>query len=384
MAAAASRQPSFLKPTQVEKVYVKHDAAGFPVLQIEKVSKRLIPLWVLAMIAAAVTWFLRRLMMLRCLAQKYIRKDLKKDIADFYDNRSAAWETVWGEHMHHGLYDVVDSKRMTGQPAQIRTMSELLKLGNAMNLNLPEDSEILDLGCGIGGASRFLARHFGEGCHVTGITLSPYQATRANELNKEKGLDTRVKNEVKDALNSGFPDEKFELIWSLESGEHIENKPLLMKECARMLKPGGRLVMLAWCVRESAPSLTLTERYSIRRIMEEYCLPRVSPPSEYETEMIRAGFRNVKVEDWTKRAAPFWGEVVRSAFFNPLGWKMLLKYKWPLVRSALAMRHVISGIRQGVFRLVAFSATKARAEDIEKEKAAVGTFRCRDENDDLP
>ncbi|CAN8077001.1 unnamed protein product [Agarophyton chilense] len=381
MDAAAPQLPNLFKLRTVEKVYVKRDASGVPILHMKEVHRRSIPLWLLVIIAAAVTWVLRRFMMLKHLSRKYVRQDLKNEIADFYDKRSAAWETVWGEHMHHGLYDIVNRKKMKGQLAQIRTMSELLKFGGAMDLSLSPNSRILDLGCGIGGASRFLARHFGEDCHVTGITLSSYQANRANELNEKKGLETRVKNEVKDALNSGFPDESFEIVWSLESGEHIENKQLLMNECARMLKPGGRLLMLVWCLRESTPSFTLTERYSIRRIMEEYVLPTLSPPSEYATEMVRAGFRDVKSEDWTKRGAPFWGEVVWSTFFNPLGWKMLLKYGWPLIRSALAMRHVMSGIKQGTFRLVAFSATKASVEDIEKEKAVVGTLGCRDEND---
>lgn len=363
----------------VERGYVKTDANGLPVLQIEDVSKRP-SIWlvsIIAAIAAFAVWLMRRVIMLKRLSQKYVRKDLNMDIAAFYDLRSAAWESVWGEHMHHGLYDVVNKKKLKGQAAQIRTMSELLKFSNTIDLDLPSNSKILDLGCGIGGSSRFLARHFGENCHVTGVTLSPYQANRANELNEEKGLGGRVKNEVRDALSTGFGDEQFEIIWSMESGEHIQNKRLLMQECARMLKSDGRLLMVAWCARESKPPFSLAERYSIRRIMEEYCLPNLSSPSEYSTEMVRAGLRDVKVEDWTQRAAPFWGEVFRSALFNPRGWKALAKNGWPLIKSALAMRHVMTGIRLGVFRLVAFSARKATQEEIQAEKERVGELSCR-------
>lgn len=126
--------------------------------------------------------------------------------------------------------------------------------------------------------------------------------------------------------------------------------------------------MVAWCHRESTPPFTLSEKYALRRIMEEYCLPPLASPSEYSTELTRAGFRNVKMEDWTDRAAPFWGEVARSAVLDARGWKALREHGWPLVRSALAMRHVMKGIRLGAFRLVAFSGKVPTEEEAEEEK----------------
>lgn len=360
----------------LRNAFVTRDSSGIPVLHMKGISKRQTPLWLILGIAAVVIWIIRRIRMIMALSRRYVRKNLNQDIANFYDTRSASWESVWGEHMHHGLYDFVNNKRLRGQPAQVRTMSELLKLGNLTDSQLPPGSKLLDVGCGIGGASRFLARHFGETCTVTGITLSSYQAKRAEELNEEKGLSGRVKNEVRDVLTTGFADESFDLVWSMESGEHVQNKHLFIGECARMLKPDGNLLMLVWCVRESTPPFNVSERYSIRRIMEEYCLPSLSSASEYRTEMIRSGMRDIQTEDWTQRAAPFWGEVLRNAFFNPLGWKALAKGGRPLLGSALAMRHVVSGIKQGVFRLVAFTARKATIEEIEMEAQRIGRLHC--------
>lgn len=362
-AGSASTKP--WKPSA--RGYVTRDRSGLTVVNIDGFSRPPMPLWLIALLVYAVGWIVRRLVVLRHLTRVYKRADLSKDIADFYDVRSAAWETVWGEHMHHGLYDKVDGKKLKGSEAQVRTMSELLRFGGLLRAKLPRGGKVLDVGCGIGGASRFLARHFGEDCEVTGITLSPIQAKRATELNEENGLSGRVKNEVRNALSTGFPDNHFDIVWSMESGEHMENKQLFLQECARVLKPGGKMVMLAWCIRESNPPLRVSERFSIRRIMEEYCLPRVAPASEYDTEMVRVGLRGVEVSDWTKRAAPFWGEVVRSAVLNPKGWSVLFKCGWPLIRSALAMRHVIAGIKQGVFRLVAFSARQPTALEVQEE-----------------
>lgn len=321
---------------------------------------------------------IRRLLALQYLSRPYIRRDLSSDIAQFYDLRSAAWEYVWGEHMHHGLYDTVDGKRLTGVRAQIRTMSELLSLGGERLGSLPHNLRIVDVGCGIGGASRFLARTFQHlDCKVSAITLSSFQARRALELNNEMNLSNAINVEIRNAMRTGFESDEFDLVWSMESAEHMDDKREFISECTRILKPGGTFLMLVWCIRETSTPLTTGEKYSIRKIMEDYCLPRVAPPSEYETEMVRAGLTNIRVEDWTDRAAPFWREVAISAAFNVRGWQALMRYGWPTIRSALAMRHVMAGIKQGVFRLVAFSATLPNDEESVAIKERQGyVLRC--------
>lgn len=319
-------------------------------------------------VAVALSFVLRRIMQRRLVAGGAGDGggNLNKDIAAFYDYRTAAWEDVWGEHLHHGLYFGRGGKKdrpLKGTEAQIETMRELLRIGQLEGL---EPAHILDVGCGIGGATRFLANTFPR-ARVTGITLSPAQAKRATELNVAAGLDNRVANVELDALDTEFPDACFDVVWSLESAEHIPNKHLLISECMRVLRPGGTLVMLAWCLRESSPKLLLREKAAIRGIQREYCLPRLAPPSEYQNLMRRLGLRGVKHEDWTARAAPFWWEVVFSAAASRKGWAQLKKYGWPLVRSALAMRFVIGAIRMGTFKLAAMTAKKPTAEEAEAE-----------------
>ena len=351
------------------RTYITKDRSGLTVVNIDGMSNPPLPIWIICLILGLIIWLIRRIIVIRHLMRIYKREDLARDISEFYDLRSLAWEKVWGEHMHHGLYDRIDGKKLYGKQAQIHTITELLRFGSLFNEKLPVDSHVLDVGCGIGGASRYLAQHFGDGCKVTGITLSEYQANRGNEINEEVGLNGRVQLKVENALQMTFPDNTFDVVWSMESGEHMENKHKFLEECARVLKPGGKMLMFVWCMRESKPKLNVTEKFALRRIMEEYCLPRLAPASEYETEMLRAGLRGVNTEDWTKRAAPFWGEVARSAVFRRSGWEVLIKYGWPLIRSALAMRYVIMGIKEGAFRVVAFVGKKPTKEERELEIA---------------
>ena len=110
------------------------------------------------------------------------RKDLKIGIAGFYDRSSELWEEVWGEHMHHGYY--VPEDRTDHQQAQIDMIDEVLKWSEVDPANPPKS--VVDVGCGIGGSSRHIAKKYN--CKTQGITLSPYQANRGNELAEEQGL----------------------------------------------------------------------------------------------------------------------------------------------------------------------------------------------------
>ena len=110
------------------------------------------------------------------LSRERTREDLKIGIAGFYDRSSALWEEVWGEHMHHGYY--IPENRTDHKQAQIDLIDEVLKWAGVDDANPPKS--IVDVGCGIGGSSRHIAKKYG--CTAKGITLSPYQAKRGNDL----------------------------------------------------------------------------------------------------------------------------------------------------------------------------------------------------------
>ena len=165
---------------------------------------------------------------------------LQERIATFYDETSQVWEDVWGDHMHHGLYKkgVAIKTHEQNLEAQEDMIEEILKYGNVRNLE--GDLKILDAGCGIGGSSRSMARMFPK-AELTGITLSPFQQQRATALTASAGLSDRVAFRVEDAMKTSFPDNSFDVVYSMESGEHMPDKKGFVAECMRVLKPGGVL-----------------------------------------------------------------------------------------------------------------------------------------------
>lgn len=279
------------------------------------------------------------------------REDLTKGIAHFYDRSSKLWEDVWGEHMHHGYY--IPADRTDHQQAQIDLIDEVLKWANAT-----EAKNVVDVGCGIGGSSRHIAKKFD--CAASGITLSPYQAARGNELAKEQGLDSKVNFQVANALSMPFEKDSFDLIWSLESGEHMPDKAKFVNELIRVTAPGGRIIVVTWCHRDLEPSetgLTKKEDKLLAKINRAYYLPRWCSVNDYVDLMKSEGLTDIRRDDWSHIIAPFWRAVIKSSL-NLKSAYGLLKSGFSTIRGAYAMLLMLRGFDKGLIKFGLITATK--------------------------
>jgi MPBQ/MSBQ methyltransferase len=121
--------------------------------------------------------------------------------------------------------------------AQYAFIDEMMKFGG-IDPETDKNAKVLDVGCGFGGTSRYLARALGPDSEVTAITLSPKQVERATELAVEQNTPN-AKFMVEDALAMSFPDNSFDIVWACESGEHMPDKKEYIEQMMRVLKPGG-------------------------------------------------------------------------------------------------------------------------------------------------
>lgn len=103
------------------------------------------------------------------------------------------------------------------------------------------DDTLLDLGCGMGGPSRFLADRFG--CSVLGVDLLPLRVELAQGLAEMTATTDRVSYRVADATDLDLADSSFAQVWMLDVSMHIRDKRTLFGEIARVLRPDGLLVM---------------------------------------------------------------------------------------------------------------------------------------------
>jgi MPBQ/MSBQ methyltransferase len=122
-------------------------------------------------------------------------------------------EYYWGEHIHLGYYSKEAMEagfiKKDFKEAKYDFVDEMMKFGG---IDPVKDShaKVLDVGCGFGGTSRYLAKKLGPNAEVTGITLSPMQVKRGTELANEQGVGN-AKFMVKDALKMEFPDNSFDM-----------------------------------------------------------------------------------------------------------------------------------------------------------------------------
>ena len=276
---------------------------------------------------------------------------LYQKIQQFYDASSGLWEQIWGEHMHHGYYGVDGQEQKNRRQAQIDLIEEVLNWSGVQTAE-----NILDVGCGIGGSSLYLAGKFNA--QATGITLSPVQAARAKERAQDAGLSGRTQFQVADAQAMPFPDDSFDLVWSLESGEHMPDKTKFLQECYRVLKPGGKLILVTWCHRptQNAP-LTADEQKHLQDIYRVYCLPYVISLPEYEAIARQLPLNHLRTADWSTAVAPFWNIVIDSAF-TPQAIFGLLTSGWTTIQGALSLGLMRDGYQRGLIRFGLLSGNK--------------------------
>ena len=161
-------------------------------------------------------------------------------------------------------------------------------------LRLTPAGRFLDLGCGPGGPSTYLAAEIG--CRAAGIDVSRVAIESARERAAALGLNDRADFQVADSNDPlPFSAGAFDAAVSIDAVLHLRDRAAVFGEVARILVPGGRFLFTDAGVVSGAVSSVEIERRSAHGFTQ------FVPPGFNERELERAGFRLVESEDRTPR-----------------------------------------------------------------------------------
>lgn len=202
----------------------------------------------------------------------------KQDIIDYYHQNEFAYK-LWGANMHYGYWeDDVKTQRQ----ASLRFNQVMAKTAQ-----ISSTDHVLDAGCGVGGASIFLAKTFN--CKATGITITPRQVDLAYNNAKKAGVSHLVEFHQMDYMHTTFADKTFSVVWGLESICYADSKKDFVNEAFRVLKENGRLIIGdGFASREQYQG---KDAWLMQRWMDGWIVNNLKTPEQFSRYGREAGFR---------------------------------------------------------------------------------------------
>ena len=260
------------------------------------------------------------------------RSNNKHKIIELYDVISPYYPSLWGEHLHHGYWIVGDESK---EKAQLQLVEHLAQLAN-----IKSGSEILDIGCGMGGSSLYLARNYNA--TVTGITISPVQVDMATAAAARERIDAKFL--VMDAEAMDFK-KQFDVLWSVESISHYQHREDFFVSASRLLKPGGAFGIIDWFKKKN---LTSAETKKFILPIERGMLCELQIMDDYEEYLTSNGLQIAHREVLNKNCAKTWDlglDIIKNRTF----WALAAKYGSNIVSHLKAFRAMRAGLASGNF-----------------------------------
>ncbi|MFK7928226.1 MAG: cyclopropane-fatty-acyl-phospholipid synthase family protein [Myxococcota bacterium] len=213
-------------------------------------------------------------------------------IVDYYEQTWFDYRAVWldreNQAFHFGYWDDEVSSHADALLNSNRVLASLA--------GVKPGQRILDAGCAHGGSACWLAKE--HDVEVVGITLVDRQVQAARRAASERGLSNKVEFQNADYCNTGFADGSFDVVWALESLCHASRKADFYAEAARLLKPGGRLIVADY-MRAARPLSERLER-TCKEWLNGWAIDDIDTPEEHTANALGAGFEAVVVRDMTQ------------------------------------------------------------------------------------
>jgi len=221
----------------------------------------------------------------------------KANILDYYNSCEWQYRMMWhltdDMSISIGYWDKNVSNFRKARFYQNKAFAEWV--------NIQPTDKVLDAGCGVGGSSVWIAKNIG--CQVEAITLVPRQKELADKNIEKNGVKDKVNVTVMDYHNLNFPDESFDVVWALESFCYADPKSRFVQEAFRVLKKGGRLIIID--LYQGKENLTPAENELLyTKTMNPMAVASMETMEQIKGHALKAGFEKCTVKDISPNVLP--------------------------------------------------------------------------------
>ena len=263
-----------------------------------------------------------------------------------------------GYNMHFGWWkrgmSVFDREPM------LEHMNE--EVAAALELPAYAPAKAIDLGCGAAATARTVARRHPR-CEVVAVTIVPEQIGLGVRLNREAGVARRIAFMLADFADTWAGTASHDAAYAIESFCYARgaDKAPAVREAARLLKPGGRLVVVDGFLVGGPPTGILGWIY--RHWCASWAIEELGQLEEFKAALWDAGFEQVEVRDLFREVAPSAAHIPVVATLHTVralweGRGRLSAWRWKHI--AASWLSIALGLARGTFSYAMVTARKSR------------------------
>lgn len=172
-------------------------------------------------------------------SEKKRMEDYNESTHSYYNVVTDFYEYGWGSSFHFSRFYPGESFS-----ASVARHEHYL----AYKAGIKKDDLVLDVGCGVGGPAREIARF--TGCNIIGLNNNDYQIMKANHYAKKFNLDDRLSFVKGDFMKMEFEENSFDKVYAIEATCHAPHLEGVYNEIFKVLKPGGIFAVYEWVMTE--------------------------------------------------------------------------------------------------------------------------------------
>jgi sterol 24-C-methyltransferase len=214
-------------------------------------------------------------------------------VNDYYDLVTDFYEFGWGQSFHF-------APRYKGERLDASIVRHEHYLAHVLSLR--PGMKVLDVGCGVGGPMRTIARF--SGASITGVNNNAYQIERGRKQTEEARLADLCEFVKADFMKLPMADQTFDAIYAIEATCHAPEKLPLFVELFRTMKHGGQLAVYEWCLTSRYDAANPSHLAIKKGIEEGAALPDLSYQHDVLDACEQAGFEILESRDLAETSDP--------------------------------------------------------------------------------